>query len=627
MTVEAGEPDEHKELGDVEALLEYLKHTRGFDFTGYKRTTLTRRIAKRLQMVGCESFADYIDYLEVHPEEFGALFDTILINVTAFFRDQPAWQELADEVIPDLVAAKPAGSPIRVWSAGCASGEEAYTLAIALAETLGPDEFRGRVKIYGTDVDEDALAKARSANYSIRETEGVPPGLLEKYFEPTNGTGLGFRKDLRRSVIFGRHDLIQDAPISRLDLLVCRNTLMYLNAETQARILDRFHFALNERGVMFLGKAETLLTYSRVFEAVDLKRRIFTKLARSMPRDRLSGSRRLPAGESQLPPADPLGIRDATLESGLLAQLAVDRNGTLVVANAAARSMFGLNEHDLGRPLQDLEVSYRPVELRSCIDQAYATRGPILLRQAEWVGGPSDVRFVDVAVVPLNDGAGGFMGVTVTVSNVTDVRRLQDDLQHSNEELEQAYEALQSTNEELETTNEELQSTIEELETTNEELQSTNEELETMNEELQSTNEELETINDELRQRSAELDELNTFFHAVLFSIRWGVVVLDPDLRVRVWNRGAEELWGMRADEVRNEHFLNLDIGLPVAQLRPAIRAALAGNGPVDHVRVQAVNRRGKSMVADIECSPLTNAAGESRGAILIMDELPAEEA
>ena len=156
--------------------------------------------------------------------------------------------------------------PLRVWSAGCASGEEAYTLAMVLAEMLGPTEFRDRVKIYATDVDEEALTQARQASYTEREVRGVPPELLERYFEPTGGRYV-FRKDLRRSVIFGRNDLVQDAPISRIDLLVCRNTLMYFNAETQARILARFHFALADGGVLFLGKAEMLLSHGSAVHA------------------------------------------------------------------------------------------------------------------------------------------------------------------------------------------------------------------------------------------------------------------------------------------------------------------------------------------------------------------------
>src|SRR5262245_8234555 len=216
-----------------EALLVHRKEARAFDFTGYKRSSLVRRVDRRLSQVGITEYQEYLDYLQVHPDEFTALFNTILINVTGFFRDQDAWDFLRQESLPALLAARRAEAPIRIWSAGCASGEEAYTLAITLAEIMGIDEFRDRVKIYATDVDDEGLIQARQGSYSDRAMAAVPPELVEKYFEKANGRYV-FRKDLRRSVIFGRNDLVQDAPISRIDLLVCRNTLMYFNAETQA---------------------------------------------------------------------------------------------------------------------------------------------------------------------------------------------------------------------------------------------------------------------------------------------------------------------------------------------------------------------------------------------------------
>src|SRR4051812_16576167 len=217
-----------------EALLEFLKRTRGVDFTGYKRSSLERRFHRRMESIHCASYGDYLDYLEANPEEFEHLFETLLINVTEFFRDPPAWEHLREEVLPELLAAKTDGEPLRVWSAGCASGQEAYTCAMVLAELLGVDAYRHRAKIYATDIDEEALAQARAAIYNAKELESVPPALREKYFERAD-QGVCFRKDLRRTVIFGRNNLVQDAPISRLDLLLCRNTLMYFNAETQAR--------------------------------------------------------------------------------------------------------------------------------------------------------------------------------------------------------------------------------------------------------------------------------------------------------------------------------------------------------------------------------------------------------
>ena len=260
---EMSESDERQ----FEALLTFLQQQRGFDFTGYKRPSVMRRMNRRMQTLGLKSYDDYRDHLEVHQEEFGQLFNTILINVTSFFRDAAAWEYLCRETLPTLLRGKSEHEHVRVWSAGCASGEEAYSVAIALAEQMGDERFRECVKIYATDVDEEALMQARHASYAASQMEPLSDQRRDRYFERSNGRYV-FRTDLRRAVIFGRNDLVQDAPISRLDLLVCRNTLMYFNAETQAKILGRFHFALNGdghgNGYLFLGRAEMLLTHGNL---------------------------------------------------------------------------------------------------------------------------------------------------------------------------------------------------------------------------------------------------------------------------------------------------------------------------------------------------------------------------
>jgi two-component system, chemotaxis family, CheB/CheR fusion protein len=607
---------------DLESLLDYLRRSRGFDFTGYKRSTLGRRIDRRMQSVGVDAYASYVDYLEVHPDEFDALFDTVLINVTCFFRDPEAWQQLAERVLPDLLGGKEPAAPVRVWSAGCASGEEAYTLAMVLAEAMGLSEFRERVKIYATDVDDDALARARQATYAGRELDGVPSDLLEKYFEESNGRH-AFRSDLRRTLIFGRHDLTRDAPISRVDLLVCRNALMYFNAETQHQIITRFHFALNDGGVLFLGRAETMLTRTHLFEPVDLRRRLFRKLTLPGFRDR-PPVRNGPPGVNR----DERGVldvgdgrlRDAVLDASPVAQIVVGTDGALALANASARTLFGLSPDDVGRPLQDLELSYRPVELRSRVDEVYATRRPVLLRSMAWQVRAGEARTFDVHFVPLGAEDGSVLGVAIAFADTTLAARLQRELEHANQELETAYEELQSTNEELETTNEELQSTVEELETTNEELQSTNEELETMNEELQSMNEELQTMNEELRRRSDEAGEVNLFLESILASLRGGVVVLDRELRVLLWNAQSEELWGLRADEVQGQHFFALDIGLPREALRQPLRRCLSGDSEVERFTADAVNRRGKPVQCTVTCAPLRAPGTEVRGAIVLVE-------
>jgi two-component system, chemotaxis family, CheB/CheR fusion protein len=603
---------------NFEALLGYLKESRGFDFTGYKRSSLMRRVNRRVSQVGAADYLEYLDFLQVHPEEFTALFNTILINVTGFFRDADAWDYLRSDVLEPLVASRPADAPIRVWSAGCASGEEAYTLAMALAEKLGPEAFRDRVKIYATDVDEEQLNEARQAAYGERAVQAVPPELLQRYFE-SSGTCHTFRKDLRRAVIFGRNDLVQDAPISRIDLLACRNTLMYFNAETQTKILNRFHFALADGGILFLGKAEMLLSHASLFSPVDLKRRVF----RRVPRVRQATG----AVFAEAPPADGNTVtgldelRNEAFAASPLAQLGLTSDGLVALTNRRLERLFGVSSRDIGRPFRDLDLSYRPVELRRYIEQAQLERRTLRVTDVEFSRGVDTV-WLEVQVTPLTDPDGSLLGVNVVFHDVTAPRRLQDDLEHTNQQLEAAYEELQSTNEELETTNEELQSTVEELETTNEELQSTNEELETMNEELQSTNDELQNINDQLRVSTEQLDEANAFLEAVLTSLQAGVAVVDQDLRIRMWNRRAEDLWGPRSTEAVGQHFLNLDIGLPFERLRPLLRSALGDSGDSAEVAVEAVNRRGRSVLVRVAVTPLRarDRADGTDGAIIVME-------
>jgi two-component system CheB/CheR fusion protein len=601
-----------------EALLLHLKEARGFDFTGYKRSSLVRRVDRRLGQLGIGDYADYLDYLQVHPDEFTVMFNTILINVTGFFRDPETWQYLQDQVLRQLIALRAADSPIRAWSAGCASGEEAYTLAIVLAEILGIDEFRRRVKIYATDVDEEGLAEARHASYTEHQVRGVPAEILESYFDRVANRYV-FRKDLRRSVIFGRNDLVQDAPISRIDLVVCRNTLMYLNAETQARILGRFHFALAEDGVLLLGKAEMLLSHSELFTPVDLKRRIFRKVPRQGPPSAAMYADVSPPGFRD----DLLGLDQLRSEAFLaspVAQIVVTADGLVALTNRQAESLLGVSSRDVGRPFRDLDVSYRPVELRRPIEQTQADRRATRITGVEYPRVPGDTVQLEIQLNPLVAGDSSLLGVSLVFNDVTEPLRLRSDLESANRQLETAYEELQSTNEELETTNEELQSTVEELETTNEELQSTNEELETTNEELQSTNDELQSINDQLRQRSAELDAANAFLEAVLTSLRAGVTVLDQQLHIRAWNKPAEELWGLRRDEAIGQHFLNLDIGLPTDQLRPALRAVFADSGSPIALTLPAVNRRGRAITVRVVCSPLGDGSSDVTGAVLVME-------
>jgi two-component system CheB/CheR fusion protein len=565
-----------------EAILEHLRQTRGFDFTAYKRASLMRRVVKRMHTVDVPTFEAYLDYLQVHQEEFEALFNTILINVTSFFRDADVWEHVAAHVLPALIEERSASAPIRIWSAGCASGQEPYSVAMLLAERLGLDGLRERVKIYATDADNEALTEARQATYPARLMADVPAPLVEKYFE-SNGVSFTLNRDLRRVVIFGGIDLVQDAPISRVDFLLCRNTLMYFNAEAQTRILSRFAFSLNPNGFLLLGRAEMLFSHSTMFAPVDLKRRLFRVNVKADQRQRPGAPASAARDTRVTHVSEDHRLREAAFDAEPIAQMVLDGTGVL--------------------------------------DRAVAERREVALKDVHWFLA-GEARYYDVVVAPLFDEGRAIIGCRITFEDVTRYRLLQSELHASKQELDSAYEELQSTNEELETTNEELQSTVEELETTNEELQSTNEELETMNEELQSSNEELQTMNDEMCGRTTDLDTVNVFLESVFTSLRSAVVVLNREYRVTIWNSGARELWGASSDEAIGASFLALDIGLPVEQLRQPLRDVLSGSAPHLELTLAATSRRGKSIQCRVSLTPL-HASGPSdpTGVILVMED------
>src|SRR6478736_2250761 len=317
-----------------------------------------------------------------------------------------------------------------------------------------------------------------------------------------------------------------------------------------------------------------MLTHATMFTPMDLRRRVFTKSRTpngeriALPPRALSPRALTPWGAAPQAGSEShdTSLRLRSFDLGTVPQFVVDQHGRLFLLNARARSVFRLATADIGRPLQDLEISYRPYELRSVIEQAYTERQPVVRDGVSWRGHDGEQRWFDIIVTPLFDANGAPGGASVSFIDVTRTRQLQQQLDDSQVELGTAYQ----------------------------ELQSTNEELETMNEELQSTNEELQTINDELRQRSDSLNDLNVFLESMFTSLRSGIAVLDRDLKVMVWNRQAEDLWGVRAAEVEQVHFLRLDIGLPLDQIEKPIRDCLDGKIDNHEAFLAARNRRGR---------------------------------
>ncbi|MEM7590885.1 MAG: CheR family methyltransferase [Cyanobacteria bacterium P01_A01_bin.83] len=589
---------------DFENLLTYLNHSRGLDFTGYKRNTLKRLTTRRMQRVAVGSYSEYLDYLQVHPQEHNNLFNSLMLNVTAFFRDRAAWDYLKTEIIPRIIDDKSKSEPIRLWSAGCATGEEAYSLAILFAEALGIKQFCRRVKIYATDLDESAIQKGRQALYSAKSIETIQVEWQNKYFEP-KGSQFVFLNELRRCVIFGRHDLVNDAPISRLDLLCCRNTLMYLNAETQAKVLDRFHFALKDDGFLFVGKAEMLLTQASLFQSVNNKFRIFKRVAKVSWRDRLmlmSEAGSLQAGKML---TINLRLRDEVFEASPIAQIVTDEQSNLALINHRARSLFSLGVQNIGKPLSELKLHHHIPQLQSVINQACEEYCCSAIDNVEIETSEATFSFFDIQITPLVEGESKILGVNISFVDVSSYQNLRQELDRYREELEAAQE--------------ELQTSHEELETTNEELQSTNQELETMNEELQSSNEELQTTNEELNTRTEELNRISVFMESILTSLKMGMTVVDNRLSIQLWNNRMNEVWGLRESEVRDRFFFDLDIGLPLEQLRNIIRTCQTGENDYQELTLKAIDRRGKTINCRVICTPL-KIKQQQQGLILLME-------
>lgn len=529
-------------------LLQELAEQRHFDFRGYKKTTLERRFRRRMFQLNLADYAQYGDYIRKHPDEVNQLLNTILINVTEYFRDPPAWEILRLEILPNLLKRIKPGHSFRAWSAGCASGEEPYSIAILLAEHFGPRIQDYDVKIYATDIDDDALNTARRGEYSLDAVRRVRSEWREKYF---HGKGLlRVNREIRRLVIFGRSNLGQDAPISHVNLLVCRNVLIYFDSAE-----DHFEsLALCARtgGILFLGKSESQLTNSSQFQRLNARWRIFQRITASPSAEEQSDAR------AELIEATPNSGRTTGELEGLRQQhrylmetlrigvFSLSLDDTITQHNTAALTLCGLAPANLtGKRLQDTDVYIRVPEMGGQLQATRlnneSSRFPTRIKTG------SEEKLLEITIRPLLDERGQRCGTLIYLDDQT----VQEKLQTTIEELESTSEELQSANEELETTlettNEELQSTNEELETTNEELQSTNEELETTNEELQSLNEELETTNQELEERTKELDQVNSVYAQTLEKIRLPVMLVNQERHIEFWNQMTLRLFGFKS--------------------------------------------------------------------------------
>ncbi|MFB2976891.1 CheR family methyltransferase [Microseira sp. BLCC-F43] len=445
---------------EFEALLDYLNRSRGCDLTGYKRSTLMRRFRQRMQNIKIDNYQSYLQYLQYHPQEYLDLLNEVLINVTSFFRDREAWGYLAAEILPKILASKQPDELIRVWSAGCAAGQEIYSLLILLAEALGIESCLKRVQCFATDADEAALQQARRGTYSDLEIASIPPNLLEKYFEQTE-QGYVFHPKLHSTIIFGHHDLTQDAPMSKIDLLACRNVLMYFNPETQASILVRFHFALKNTGFLFLGKSETLINRRQIFTPINFQHRVYAKSLKLELEDHLSINPKSSKNQEIAPATTQSYFWQTAFETSPVAQLAVNLNGYLLGANEQANRLFGLTLDDWNRPFEELEPGKLLCSYTS-MTKLYRNHRLVTLKNIEWNASQS-IRYFDIAIAPVFNSKKQLLGIVLTFLDQTACKRLAAKVDLTNSELAKLSETLQATESKLDNIQMELESAHQEI--------------------------------------------------------------------------------------------------------------------------------------------------------------------
>ena len=622
---------------DLEEILRKIRETRNFDFRNYKRPTLLRRIQRRMQDRGKRTVREYGALLDRDAAEFDALLGSMFIKGTSFVRDPEVWQELSSKALPQMLSEKRPGEEIRVWSAGCATGEEAFSAAIVLAEAMGPSFGNQDVKIFGTDVDEKAIAHARKGQYARDQVESVSKKALAEWFIE-EGDGYAVRKELRRSVIFGINNLVSDAPISRLDLLICRNVFIYLDAALQKRVLSRFHYALRQHGILMLGKSELIPFAARIYEPIDLARRIYRKDGRrdsAVSQERLVGLLEQESVAREIDQeTEKVGSIDQfhreVLQSLPLPVIATTLDGSVMLWNGAAARLWNRRETETtGKKLAALSLPGLAgdllIEKTAAVREGRSERergDGVLARASE----PNGIH-LSVEVSPLRDAAGENAGLVYLVHDVTSVRRMESELRQANQERQTAYEELQtvneemqSSNEELETTNEELQSANEELQTTNEELQSTNEELETTNEELQSTNAELDATNRELAHRTEEMNKLAFNQRVIIRSLSAALIVLDGSGKIIVWNLAAERLLGLTEGEAVGQVLWTLHIPALNRGVLAKVSKALAQNLGTRSEELDYELPNGGLGKATLAAVPIVD-GGAPLGAVLMLED------
>jgi len=560
-------PDEASALRSVLAL---LRLRAGHDFRCYKHGTLLRRVERRRTITGSKTLTDYLSHLLENEEEINRLRSDLLIGVTDFFRQPDAWRFLKEKILPRLVEKADSGHPVRAWVPACASGKEAYTLAMLLAEVVEESGKKTAIQIFATDTDEPALSIARNGIYSDADVKSVPAALLRKYFSHKGGR-FQVAKRIREAVVFAPQNLTSDPPFSRLDLVSCRNLLIYLDHDVQKKIIAMFHFSLRAGGFLFLGNAETASGNENLFETVSKKWRIYRRVGSGRPAGLELPMRtptEIPSGRFSVPEPSRRNSLAFLAQQALLERFAppaaiIDRKGQLLFSHGAVDRYITVAKGESSLDMVEMAREGLRARLRGAISNAVSTNRAVTFN-SRVKAGKKDAP-VKVTVAPLRAplaADGLLLTIFEEVRSATprpqaDVASPDAGFHQLEDELKLTREELQSTIEQLEASGEEQKASNEEVMAANEELQSTNEELETSKEELQSLNEELNTVNIRLQEKLDEIEGTNNDMTNLLTSSALATVFLDRDLKVKRFTPAVTELLSL----------ITSDLGRPITDV------------------------------------------------------------
>ena len=568
---------------ELRQILAFLRSRSGHDFSNYKRATVLRRVGRRMQVARKDSIAAYGLYLRENPEEANNLFRDLLISVTMFFRDPAAHQTLARTVIAPMLEHLQDEENLRVWVAGCATGEEAYTLAILFLEEAGQRGVRPQLQIFATDLDEGALATAREGRYPASIEADVSEERLLKFFAH-EGAHYRIRKEVRDLVLFATHSVLKDPPFMRLDLISCRNLMIYLERETQRVLCTTFHYALKPGGYLFLGSAETADHVSDMFQSIDREARIYCAkphAARVLPALQQAQAPTIPTG----PGGRPASIAEqeryiAAVHAGALETMAppsilVDQEHHVLHLSESAGRFLQPAKGVLNTEISSLLRPELRLDLKSALHRVFERNETTLTPPIATTFGsmprrvlmhvsplPADVRTARRALILFLDG--GEISPASAPQEQPGEPETSDLVRRLNEELRQAHERLSASRREHESATQELRAANEELQSINEEYRSTSEELETSKEELQSMNEELRTVNNELKNKLASISTAHSDLQNLIAATEVGTLFLDPDLRIKLYTPMVARIFNITDTDIGRAitdftHNLNYD--------------------------------------------------------------------